>query len=87
MLVRMAEAIGRLVLAGRELTRLAGFTSRVYELMVVLKDLHKGRYTRTMVTTGNGRETTDEGTPFDIHVFVMEQIDLSYIIVSVSIFM
>ena len=28
MLVKLAEAIGRLVLAGRELTRLAGFTAR-----------------------------------------------------------
>jgi len=50
MLVKLAEAIGRLVLAGRELTRLAGFTSRVTELMTVLKDLNSGRYQRTMVT-------------------------------------
>lgn len=54
MLVKLAEAIGRLVLAGRELTRLAGFTSRVTELMTVLKDLNNGRYQRTMVSTENG---------------------------------
>ena len=50
MLVRMAEAIGRLVLAGRDLTRLSGFTARVNELIVVLRDLQKGVYERTMVT-------------------------------------
>lgn len=49
MLVKLAEAIGRLVLAGRELTKLAGFTSRVTELIDVLKDLNQGRYQRTMV--------------------------------------
>lgn len=49
MLVNLATAVGRLVLAGRELTRLAGFTSRVTELISVLKDLNKGIYTRTMV--------------------------------------
>ena len=49
MLVKLAEAIGRLVLAGRELTRLAGFTARVTELLTVLKDLNNGRYQRTMV--------------------------------------
>ncbi|KRT80023.1 ABC transporter ATP-binding protein [Oryctes borbonicus] len=49
MLVKLAEAIGRLVLAGRELTRLAGFTSRVTQLRTVLADLNVGRYTRTMV--------------------------------------
>lgn len=49
MLVKLAEAIGRLVLAGRELTKLAGFTSRVTELINVLKDLNQGRYERTMV--------------------------------------
>lgn len=53
MLVKLAEAIGRLVLAGRELTRLAGFTARVTELMTVLKDLNNGRYQRTMVTSEN----------------------------------
>lgn len=49
MLIKLAEAIGRLVLAGREMTRLAGFTARVSELMKVLDDLNKGRYERTMV--------------------------------------
>ncbi|RXG73471.1 ATP-binding cassette sub-family D member 3 [Armadillidium vulgare] len=49
MLVKLAEAIGRLILAGRELTKLAGFTSRVQELIVVLNDLNRGHYQRTMV--------------------------------------
>ncbi|KAK9738501.1 ABC transporter transmembrane region [Popillia japonica] len=49
MLVKLAEAIGRLVLAGRELTRLAGFTARVTQLRQVLSDLNSGKYTRTMV--------------------------------------
>lgn len=49
MLVKLAEAIGRLVLAGRELTRLAGFTARVTQLRDVLKDLNGGGYQRTMV--------------------------------------
>ena len=56
MLVKLAEAIGRLVLAGRELTRLAGFTSRVTELMTVLKDLNSGRYQRTMVTNDSSKK-------------------------------
>lgn len=50
MLVKLAEAIGRLVLAGRELSRLAGFTSRMTELTQVLEDLNAGRYERTMVS-------------------------------------
>ena len=58
MLVRMAEAIGRLVLAGRELTRLSGFTARVYELLTVLKDLQRGMYKRTMVAV---EKTKEEG--------------------------
>ncbi|XP_076300751.1 ATP binding cassette subfamily D member Pmp70 [Lasioglossum baleicum] len=50
MLVKLAEAIGRLVLAGRELTRLAGFTARVTEIKDVLDDLNAGKYTRTMIS-------------------------------------
>ncbi|XP_076684027.1 ATP binding cassette subfamily D member Pmp70 [Andrena cerasifolii] len=50
MLVKLAEAIGRLILAGREMTRLAGFTARVMQIKVVLDDLNAGRYERTMVS-------------------------------------
>uniref|UniRef100_A0A0K8TQR6 Putative peroxisomal long-chain acyl-coa transporter abc superfamily protein n=1 Tax=Tabanus bromius TaxID=304241 RepID=A0A0K8TQR6_TABBR len=60
MLVKLAEAIGRLVLAGRELSRLAGFTARMTELIHVLNELTKGNYERTMVNnTCNG--TVDFG--------------------------
>lgn len=50
MMLKLAEALGRLALAGRELTKLAGFTARVTELMQVLKDLNRGHYVRTMVS-------------------------------------
>uniref|UniRef100_A0A8B9P1Y3 ATP binding cassette subfamily D member 3 n=2 Tax=Aves TaxID=8782 RepID=A0A8B9P1Y3_APTOW len=50
MLLRMSQALGRIVLAGREMTRLAGFTARITELMQVLKDLSSGKYQRTMVS-------------------------------------
>lgn len=50
MLVKLAEAIGRLVLAGREMSRLAGFTQRVTQLRQVLLDLNQGHYVRSMVT-------------------------------------
>ncbi|XP_018309500.1 ATP-binding cassette sub-family D member 3 isoform X1 [Mycetomoellerius zeteki] len=50
MLVKLAEAIGRLVVAGRELTRLAGFTARVTEIKIVLDDLNAGKYERTMIS-------------------------------------
>ncbi|ESO88146.1 hypothetical protein LOTGIDRAFT_206931 [Lottia gigantea] len=53
MLVKMAEAIGRIVLAGREMTRLSGFTARVTQLIRVLDDLNKGHYERTMVSDKN----------------------------------
>jgi len=66
MLVKMAEAIGRLVLAGRELTRLAGYTSRVSELMSVLRDLNKGKYQRTMISSqSRGDNATQDKIPKD----------------------
>jgi hypothetical protein len=54
MLINLSSAVGRLVLAGREMTRLAGFTSRVTELMSVLDDLNAGYYERTMVGDATG---------------------------------
>ncbi|KAG0412577.1 hypothetical protein HPB47_010299 [Ixodes persulcatus] len=59
MLVKLAEAVGRVVLAGRELTRLAGFTARVSQLRWVLSDLSRGHYVRSMlaVDTQGAKET------------------------------
>ena len=59
MLVKLAEAIGRISLAGRELTRLAGFTERVNQLITVLDDLNNGKYQRTMI---NSSMTDEERT-------------------------
>lgn len=57
MLVKLAEAIGRLVLAGREMSRLAGFTTRMDELIRVLNDLNSGKYERTMVSNSASADT------------------------------
>ncbi|KAL7749365.1 hypothetical protein RI367_005236 [Sorochytrium milnesiophthora] len=53
-LVNLSQAIGRIILAGRDLTRFAGFTSRVAELFDVLDDINNGRYERTMVSQTEG---------------------------------
>ncbi|XP_060778095.1 ATP-binding cassette sub-family D member 3a isoform X2 [Neoarius graeffei] len=62
MLLRMSQALGRIVLAGREMTRLAGFTSRITELMKVLKELNMGKYERTMVSQSEKDADTLEKT-------------------------
>ncbi|XP_011307725.1 ATP-binding cassette sub-family D member 3 [Fopius arisanus] len=62
MLVKLAEAIGRLVLAGREMTRLAGFTARVTEIRGVLQDLNEGKYQRTMVAEGKNESIGKPGS-------------------------
>lgn len=62
MLINMARAVGRLVLAGRELTKLAGYTARVTELMDVLTDLNKGIYKRTMVNTASLPPVSTDGS-------------------------
>ncbi|XP_068603902.1 ATP-binding cassette sub-family D member 3-like, partial [Brachionichthys hirsutus] len=56
MLLRLSQALGRIVLAGREMTRLSGFTARITELMKVLKELNAGKYERTMVSQ-QGKES------------------------------
>lgn len=56
MLLKLAEALGRLVLAGRELSRLAGFTARMTELSQVLKDLNNGSYERSMISNSSSAD-------------------------------
>ncbi|XP_034717802.1 ATP-binding cassette sub-family D member 3a isoform X3 [Etheostoma cragini] len=62
MLLRMSQALGRIVLAGREMTRLSGFTSRITELMKVLKELNAGKYERTMVSQEKESDNADKLT-------------------------
>ncbi|XP_077592028.1 ATP-binding cassette sub-family D member 3a isoform X3 [Stigmatopora nigra] len=62
MLLRMSQALGRIVLAGREMTRLSGFTTRITELIKVLKDLNSGKYERTMVSQQKDFNTAENLT-------------------------
>ncbi|XP_076837566.1 ATP-binding cassette sub-family D member 3b [Brachyhypopomus gauderio] len=50
MLLSLAQALGRIVLAGREMTRLSGFTARITEIQEVLRELNSGKYERTMIS-------------------------------------
>ncbi|CAH1395753.1 unnamed protein product [Nezara viridula] len=50
MMLKLAEAIGRMVLALRDLNRLAGLTARVTQLTTVIADINSGTYQRTMIT-------------------------------------
>ncbi|KAE9548409.1 hypothetical protein FO519_008376 [Halicephalobus sp. NKZ332] len=59
MMFKLAEALGRLALAGREMTRLSGFTTRVDSLINVLNDLQQGKYQRTMVSDSASTELLD----------------------------
>ncbi|XP_029313731.1 ATP-binding cassette sub-family D member 3a isoform X2 [Cottoperca gobio] len=60
MLLRLSQALGRIVLAGREMTRLSGFTSRITELMKVLNELNAGKYERTMVSQQDKDSNTEQ---------------------------
>ncbi|CAG8663459.1 5885_t:CDS:2, partial [Paraglomus occultum] len=66
-LVNLSQAVGRLILAGRDLTRFAGYTSRVAELFDVLEDVNNGRYERAMVSKDvNEANTVKAVTPSDL---------------------
>lgn len=76
MLVKLAEAIGRLVLAGRELSRLAGFTARVTQLREVLKDLNEGKYQRTMVAGSENLDIHGGKIVFKNNIIKFEKVPL-----------
>uniref|UniRef100_A0A915AA99 ATP-binding cassette sub-family D member 3 n=1 Tax=Parascaris univalens TaxID=6257 RepID=A0A915AA99_PARUN len=62
MMFKLAEALGRLALAGREMTRLAGFTTRVDMLIDVLDDLEKGYYRKAMIKAANRKNSNAENS-------------------------
>ncbi len=54
-LINLSQAVGRLVLAGRDLTRFAGYTWRVAEMFAVLEDVGvRHRFQRTVMGDAKG---------------------------------
>lgn len=49
LLINLAKAIGRLVVSYKEVQSLAGYTTLIYEMEEVLRDLSNNRYKRVMV--------------------------------------
>ena len=65
-LINMSQAVGRLVLAGRALTKFAGFTNRVCELFSVLQDVsshQRSSSSNTSIITSQKPEIVLEGVP------------------------
>ncbi|XP_060686558.1 ATP-binding cassette sub-family D member 3a isoform X2 [Hemiscyllium ocellatum] len=74
MLLRMSQALGRIVLAGREMTRLSGFTARITELMQVLKELNSGKYERTMVSHQDKGSKSQPLIPGSGEIIIMDHV-------------
>jgi ATP-binding cassette subfamily D (ALD) protein 3 len=67
-LINLSQAIGKVILSGRELTRFTGYAARVAEFFEVLDDVGKGHYQRTM---------TDNSKSMDLSVSGLNKIDLN----------
>lgn len=57
LLINLAKSIGKLVISYKEIQHLAGFTTLVYEMKVVLEDLDKGQFVRTQISGFRGEDT------------------------------
>ena len=67
LLINLAKAIGRLVISYKEIQQLAGFTTLVFEMKEVLKDLENGQFVRTQIVK-------DDGDPYG-HGHKVSQLD------------
>lgn len=59
-MISLADAGGRIMYSYKELAELAGYTTRVHELLTVLNDMREGRYVRTMVSRGSAAESSGQ---------------------------
>ncbi|CAO3611718.1 unnamed protein product [Mucor fragilis] len=64
-LINLSQAVGRLILTGRDLTRFAGYTSRVADLFDVLSDVRNGKYKRTMMNNEEGASSAGKNKLVD----------------------
>ncbi|XP_052780307.1 ATP-binding cassette sub-family D member 1-like [Mya arenaria] len=57
LLINSADAIERMISSYKEITELAGYTSRVYNMFTVFDDVRRGKYERNMVTQDDKTST------------------------------
>jgi ATP-binding cassette subfamily D (ALD) long-chain fatty acid import protein len=53
LLLSSADAVGRVMYSYKEISELAGYTSRVYELIEVLRDIKKSDFEKTLISNAN----------------------------------
>jgi len=56
MLLSSSDAFGRIMFSYKEVIELAGYTSRVTSLLDVIDDVQKGKFKKTLVSSGNIEE-------------------------------
>jgi ATP-binding cassette subfamily D (ALD) protein 3 len=70
LLINLAKAIGRIVVSYKDVQNLAGYTTLIYEMDEVLKDLKAGKFVRTQVTaaaTQDGGENKTQSKTLNMH--------------------
>eukprot|EP01101_Sappina_pedata_P008515 TRINITY_DN4741_c0_g1_i1.p1 TRINITY_DN4741_c0_g1~~TRINITY_DN4741_c0_g1_i1.p1 ORF type:complete len:753 (-),score=314.86 TRINITY_DN4741_c0_g1_i1:86-2344(-) len=57
-----AEAIERIMLASKDINELAGYSSRVADMIRTFKDINQGKYVKTMTSNGKEKPSLVKGT-------------------------
>uniref|UniRef100_A0A914C767 Uncharacterized protein n=1 Tax=Acrobeloides nanus TaxID=290746 RepID=A0A914C767_9BILA len=76
LLLNSADAAERLMTSYKEVTELAGYTSRVYDMFKVMEEVKQGRYQKSMVTSnGNSTIVNEQFDTSVIRGFTEERFD------------
>lgn len=69
LMVSLADAGGRIMYSYKELSELAGYTFRVFNMIMVMRDLHDNKYVDLLA------QAAEEGTPVQPHKYSLKHID------------